>query len=150
MRIPIITFAEFAAVDTAGKLIIAGTVDGISFRRQAGVRPNAEGPVPIPALYLVAVLEGSIGDGLRHRLGLAVLNEDKQEVVKRVNHGEFHFQVNRYGRPMRAQIVMNIQGLVVPRPGDYEFVLLVDDGAQEPWFRTRANETERKSSPLAA
>ena len=94
MRIPIVTFAEYAAVDTAGKLVIAGTVDGISFRRPPGARPQPEGPVPIPALYLVAVLEGSIGDGLRHRLGLAVLNEDKQEVVKRVNHGEFHFRAS--------------------------------------------------------
>jgi len=124
MKLPIITFAEYAAVSADGKLTIAGTIDGISIVRREGVSEDAIDRVPLPPVYLVAVLEGSIADGLQHKVGLRVLNEDQEVVTEHAEHGQFHFAVNRFGRPMRAQVIMRLHGLAVPKPGDYEFVLL--------------------------
>ncbi len=138
MRIPILTLAEYAAVDTTGKLFIAGTVDGVSLQRRAGTPAGVVGPVPIPPLYLVAVFEGSIVDGLTHSVALRVVNDDRKEVAPTNEVGQFHFQVNKHGRPMRAQVIAQLQGLKVPGPGDYELVLIVDgkEMATTPFYVT--------------
>jgi hypothetical protein len=126
MKPVILTLAEYAAFDQAGKLLIAGACDGVSLHRKDGVPADRVGVVPIPPLYLVAVFEGGIGDGLVHRLDIHLLNEDKKEVARVLEKGEFRFQVNKYGRPMRAQLVLKLPSLPVPSPGDYEFTVLVD------------------------
>jgi hypothetical protein len=126
MKTVILTLAEYAAFDQAGKLIVAGTCDGVSLQRRDGIPPDGVGVVPIPPLYLVAVFQGGIGDGLAHRLDINLLSEDKKEVAKILQGGEFRFQVNKFGRPMRAQVLLKLPTLPVPQPGDYEFVILVD------------------------
>lgn len=126
MKLVILTLAEYAAFDQAGKLIIAGAVDGVSLQRRDGVPADGVGVVPIPPLYLVAVFEGGISDGLVHRVDINLLNEDKKEVARILEKGEFRFQVNKYGRPMRAQLVIKLPVLPVPSPGDFEFVVSVD------------------------
>lgn len=138
MRIAILTFAEYAAFDATGKLLIAGTVDGVSLQRRDGVAADSVGPVPIPPLYLVSVFEGSIGDGLSHKLDIRVFNEDKKEVATVLENGEVRFQVNKYGRPMRAQLILKLPRLLVPSPGDYEFVIFVDsvEAAATPLYVT--------------
>lgn len=126
MKLVILTLAEYAAFDQAGKLIIAGSCDGVSLQRRDGVSADGVGVVAIPPLNLVAVFEGGIGDGLVHRIDINLVSEDKKEVARVLEAGEFRFQVNKYGRPMRAQLVLKLPVLPVPSPGDYEFVILVD------------------------
>ena len=126
MRIPILTLAEYAGVDASGKLFVAGTVDGVSLQRNAGAPVGAIGPVPIPPLYLVAVIEGSIVDGITHSVALRIVNDDRKDVAPENVVGQFSFQINKHGRPMRAQIIAQLQGLKVPGPGDYELVVIVD------------------------
>lgn len=122
----VMTFAEHASVNTAGKLTIAGTIDGISFQRRPGLSENDVVNIPLPPIYLVVVIEGSIADGLKHTHGLRIVDDDNETVLEKPDAGPFHFAVNKFGRPMRAQLIFELQGLVVPRPGDYQFEFLVD------------------------
>lgn len=126
MRVPLLTLAEYAGVDSTGKLFIAGVADGVSMQRKQGVPADVVGPVQIPPLFLVAIVEGSIVEGTTHSVAIQVVNDDRKGVAPASPLGAFHFQINERGRPMRAQVVAKLQGLAVPRPGDYELLLLVD------------------------
>jgi len=127
MRVPLLTLAEYAGVDSTGKLFIAGVAEGVSLQRKQGVPADIVGPVQIPPLFLVAIVEASIVDGTTHSVGIQVVNEDRKDVAPANQLGVFHFQINKHGRPMRAQVVAKLQGLTVPGPGDYELLLLVDE-----------------------
>lgn len=126
MRVPILTFAEYAAISDDSKLTIAGTIDSVTIHRKPGVSKEQIGPVPLPMIYLVAVFEASISDGLEHTLRLVIQDEDQHEVAAGLEEGRFTFAMNKYGRPMRSQLIMRLHGLTLPGPGDYEFQVIVD------------------------
>jgi hypothetical protein len=126
MQLRILVFAEFAAVTSDGKLVIAGVIDGAEIRSFPGAPPrNPTDPFPLPRMALVAKLVASIAEGLTHSIAMRVRHEDGAELGP-FSFGDFSFKVNPVGRPMEHQLIVTIPGMTVPVAGDYEFELLVD------------------------
>lgn len=125
MRLRLFVFAEYGSAGTDNKLTIAGIIDGVNVKRRPGTEAKPGGTISLPPIYMVAVVEGSISDGLTHALSLRFLNDDAKEVTKPANLGRFSFVVNPLGRPMSANLIVQLGGLVVPGPGDYILELLV-------------------------
>jgi hypothetical protein len=48
MKVPILTFAEYATVTSDNKLVIAGAIDGITVRLKKGVPKDAPRLVELP------------------------------------------------------------------------------------------------------
>jgi hypothetical protein len=127
MRLTAFLLAEYAGVSQDNKLTIAGTIDEIQVRAFPGeTPPNLSGAIPIPHAYLVAQVEFSISEGLRHTGKLGLRDDDGKQVIPQVGLPEMTLAVNQFGRPMRHNSIMRIAGLVVPRIGDYVFELEVD------------------------
>lgn len=124
MHLKFLHFAEYAAVTQENKLIVAGLVDNFNLSRAAGAPPGSV-LGPLPPVYLVAVVECSIGEGTVHTAKLKIVDDDAKDVAE-LDLGQWNFFVNQYGRPMRFQAVIHLNGIVLPRPGDYPFKLLVD------------------------
>ena len=95
MRVPLFTLAEYASVDSTGKLLIAGVAEGVSLQRKQGVPADVVGPVQIPPLFLVAIVEGSIVDGTTHSVGIQVVNDDRKDVAPASQLGVFQDQQAR-------------------------------------------------------
>ncbi|MCO4098773.1 MAG: hypothetical protein HEQ38_05060 [Gemmatimonas sp.] len=72
------------------------------------------------------MLTASLSDGLSHELSFAVKHEDGEYLITPQEFGPLDFRLNPHGRQMRAQVIMELHGLVFPAFGDYEVVLLVD------------------------
>jgi hypothetical protein len=130
MLLKLLAFAEYAAVTQENKLIVAGIVDQVEVRRRPGAPAQPDGAIvalPLPPLYLVAILEASISEGTVHQAALRLLDQDHQPLADPVQLGQWTFIVNPFGRPMRFQAVVHLGGVAVP-PGtsDYEFQLLID------------------------
>lgn len=126
MKATLAALAQYAVNGTDGLLSVSGICDCVE-----GIVPaqTENQLIPIPALFVALSIVGSIADGLSHTLELAVRHEDGDNIVQRQTMGEFRFALNGRGRPMRANLVVQLRGLGVPTPGDYEIVIF--SGTQE-------------------
>ena len=127
MEIKTFLIAEYAAnVPPDNKLVIAGTFNTVQVKR-VGVAPSGvRVPVPVPSCYLVAILECSIAEGTVHQGVMRVVDGNGLAVADPARLGELRFIANREGIPMRYQLVLRINGMAVPEPGDFSFELIVD------------------------
>lgn len=130
MKLKLLQFAEYAAVTQGSKLIIAGTVDQVEARRAPLVPGAAVEPlqrIPLPPLYLVAIIEASIAEGTAHQAALRILDQDERPVADPIELGQWAFVVNPHGRPMRFQAIVHLANVAVPPgTGDYQFWLEID------------------------
>lgn len=114
--------AEYAGTTADGRLTIAGTFDNVDVTRFPGAPPDALSAVPFPRAYLVAISEASIADGLTHQITLRIVNGNGDSItdptVIAVN-----YILNAFGRPMRNNLVISLNGLILPGPDDYVFEL---------------------------
>lgn len=122
-----ITLAEYASSSSDGKLTIAGTIDSVTVQVRGTFEDGAElPPIPLPRMFLVFVATASIADGLKHSFSFGLRQEDGKFVFRDATTAELTFKVNAKGRPMRAQTILDLNGVVAPTFGDYEFVIEVD------------------------
>lgn len=130
LEIKAVHIAEYAAV-ADGRLTIAGVFDKIDYSR---TQPDSETPagavdrVPLQRLYLVLVAEASLADGLRHRIRLRILNGAGVPVGEAMPFA-IDFTLNSFGRRLRANIVIQVNGLMLPGADDYVFEISLDEAA---------------------
>ncbi len=125
MKLELFTFAEYAANTQDNKLVVAGIFNTLNIQRVTTPPFGDAGVLPLPTVYLAAVLTASIGEGLRHAGEIRVVNEDGHQVFQAIQLGTFNFQMNSAGRPMRFQAVIAVGGLPMPGPGEFSFELWV-------------------------
>jgi hypothetical protein len=127
MKLTLFVCAEFAAtVPPDHKLVIAGIFNSVEVTRAPDVTAEQLTAVTLPGVYLAAVVEASISEGLVHTFGLRVQNEDEDPVQEDVQFGNMEFIINPHGRPMRFNAVIRMVGLQLPGAGDYTLHFLVD------------------------
>jgi hypothetical protein len=95
------------------------TIDNVSITAPHGTELPRNFAFLAPSFSLVIMLEGTLLDGLRHEIFVQLFNEDEQPLSGRIRAGEVRFRINRLGRPMRFNLVVNFEGSVLPGPGDY-------------------------------
>ena len=126
MDITLFTLAQYAALADGNKLVIAGTVNQIEVSRHPGAPHPDTTTIVLPPLALAMIARCSIAEGTVHKPSLRVVNEDEEPIAEDVPM-TWNFIVNKHGRPMMMNQVVNLQGLAVPRPGDYRFQVVVND-----------------------
>lgn len=112
--------ADYATVDTSGKLIIAGIFEIV-------YAPSVDAPVVGVLFTLVARLECSISDGLEHSIKLRFVDGEEDQVSPELPVGTITFSPTGPGRPYAANVMAKFAGLPIRGVDDYRFVILVDD-----------------------
>lgn len=143
MELRALLFCQYATFGQDQQLVVAGVADGVTVRARDGIDLNKVPSIPLPRIYLVAILEASIGDGLHHLLGIRVLGEDGGTVFDNAKLIPFNFEMNPHGRPMKHNAIISLSGMRVPRLGDYEFKVLVN-GNEIGWPATFYVDEEKK------
>lgn len=126
MKLSLFVFAEFAANTQENKLVVAGIFNQLAITRVKQLEAGQADVFPMPAVYMAAIVHGSIGDGLAHQAKLRVLNDDGVAVFEAIELGEMNFVVNQQGRPMQFQAVISIANLPLPGTGEYSFEFHLD------------------------
>jgi hypothetical protein len=118
MELKFAHFADYAAEDRLGKLIIGGIFDQIT-------ATTPQRPIVAPAFWLVAQLEAHVTEGTDHQLELRATNADGQDIAPGIQV-PVKFTPQGPGRPLRARVLANIGNFPFPDVGGYSFHLLVD------------------------
>lgn len=126
MEIRLVEIAEYAAFTDDKRIIVSGIFTGITAQRNPNPPPGAADLLPMPQSYLVWIVEASLAEGLKHRVGLVVRNEDGELVLEQRDLGAMEFTLDKGGRPLRFQGRMALTGIPLPGEGIYEFHLVVD------------------------
>lgn len=117
--------AEYAALTSDSRMIIAGTFDNLDVQPVPGAPADALDQIPFPRAYVVAISEASIADGLSHQMRLRVIDGNGQPIMNDVPIA-VTYALNPFGRPMRHNLMITLAGMVLPGPDDYVFELYVD------------------------
>ena len=83
-------------------------------------------PLTYPFLCIVARFEARVSEGTQHTLRIGLFDEDGGVVIPVSPDLELGFVSTGRGRPLRAQVIIQLVNFVLPKHGDYEFHLLVD------------------------
>ncbi len=117
MRARIAVLADAANVSREGKLNILGLFEVIW---------AATLPVTWPLMHLVLSLEATSGEGVRHKVGVRVIDEDGK-IAGPVVDAEGDFIAPRVpGLPPRVNLILGIAGAKFEKHGTYTFEILVD------------------------
>jgi hypothetical protein len=122
MRLLFAHFADYGALDSKGKLIVAGIFEVVY---DTGVLK----PIPFPSCYFVAKLEASLSDGYRHRVGFRLVDADNHPLENtQMQEGDVEFKSSGPGYPLTLQFLVNLPpgGIAVPDFGDYGLDVVVD------------------------
>lgn len=122
MELRFLEFARYASQTQENLIDIGGIVNRVMVKRPDGVGADALTMVPVPPLFLVCILEASIGDGLSHPAALRVVDDNGETRVE-LDLGTWDLSLNSDGRPMRLQALLNVGGVQLPGPGEYSFEL---------------------------
>jgi hypothetical protein len=117
VRAPLALLCDAANHTPEGKLNICGEFNNIN-------APQL--PVQWASMTLVVRLECSIAAGTEHSLRIDMVNDDGQEIVPRSPEIHAKFLPTGPGRPLRAQMITAMEGLIFKEYGDYEFRIFVD------------------------
>jgi len=118
MELRIFLLADFANIDAGSKLNIIGAFNMIWADKF---------PAVSPPMSLVARIAAELGEfGKERPYTIILYDEDANELGK--IEGKFSFpQPKEKQRFSEANLVFSFVGLQLPRPGRYEFRLLVND-----------------------
>ena len=112
--------ADAVAPGAQGKKNIIGTFSTMF---------SATFPFKHPSLSLAIRIEGHVSEVGPHKLELLFVDADFK-TIGTVAQGDFNLEKEKVpidGIPAAVEAVMTIQGLPVPNPGPYEFVVRVDE-----------------------
>ena len=121
MECKFILIADAVNISREGKLNIAGEFNAI-FASQT--------PAGWPSMSIVARLEANAGEGVQHAAQFRITDEDGAKVFETPVLPIRFGRPNLPGAPIRADAVMNLAGLVLPRYGLYSVHVLVDGVAR--------------------
>ncbi len=118
MELRIFLLADFANIDASNKLNIIGAFNMIGADKF---------PAVSPPISLVARIAAELGEfGKDRDYNIILYDEDANELGK--IEGKFGFpQLKDKQRVSEANLVFSFVGLQLPKPGRYEFRLLVND-----------------------
>lgn len=120
VRMPYGHLSDYATVDSARKLIVAGIFDII-------YAPTADAEAAGVLFSLVARLECSIADGLEHDIKIRFVDGEEELVGDEIAVGTINFTPTGPGRPYAANVMARFAGLKIRGVDDYRFVIVVDD-----------------------
>jgi len=116
MEVDLALLADAATIDGSGKLNILGIFDRIG---------TMSFPARHPRMVLILRFSAPLNETGRHEVGIALKGPDGTELV-RVD-GEMHLSPGPgSGGMIRVPHLLNLDGLVFPRPGPYAFDVRVD------------------------
>jgi len=118
VQAPIALLADAANVSREGKLNILGQFDTIYTERV---------PVVWPMMTLVVKLEGTAGEGPKHRIGVRVGDEAGNPAGPQVNVEAEFGKPARRGLPYSANWILPIGNAVFQKHGTITFEILADD-----------------------
>jgi hypothetical protein len=108
--------ADCANVTGDGKLNVMGVfndINAINF------------PARHPSMHLVAKLGLELGEhGQRRAFTVILMDADANHIMEL--SGEFDVPTGQGGRKPEVNIILELKDVVLPKPGRYAFVLLVD------------------------
>ncbi len=109
--------ADYVNVAEGGKL----NVMGIFTQIQASGFPTLH-----PEMFIIAQLHALAGEyGREFNIGLLLLDEDGQEILRGVSPRTVPRP--EHGRRVEINHIARLAGLVFPKPGTYEFSVLIDN-----------------------
>jgi Family of unknown function (DUF6941) len=113
--------ADYAAVES-GKVYASGAFWSLL--------RFPEFPAVLPAMSLVAVIRVPFhANFAEHTLVFSVIDQDEKPIAMRIE-GAFRTALtieHKFGAPSLTSVTIPIHGLKIDRPGEYSFVLTVDD-----------------------
>lgn len=108
--------ADYGSADGRGKITVVGVFDTVY------VVPPAKPPVP-QDMTIVLVVSASIMEGTDHKGTLELVDADGK-VLGRIEV-PLIFAARGPGYPTRAQVVLNMKQVVLPKLGDFAWRVLV-------------------------
>jgi hypothetical protein len=122
MEVKLALLADAVNESREGKLNITGEFDVIS---------AVSAPVRWPVMSFVVRVECSISEGSRHTARFGLFDEDGGVVIPYSPELQMRFGSRGPGRPLRGQIIGQLEGAVFARFGDYELKVQFDGGKEE-------------------
>jgi hypothetical protein len=117
MELKFALLADHASETRDGKLNIMGTFDAIW---------GTEAPAAHPKCFLVARLEASVVEGTEHTFRVSLHDGNGNVAGLQSPDLPLRFVPSGPGRPMIANLVLDLTGLHLPQFDDYEFLIRVD------------------------
>jgi hypothetical protein len=120
MELKLGLIADYAILGENDKLVVAGIFDTV------WVAAGSRGAVMLPQCFVVLNLRGSLAEGTEHRVAVRLHNEDEVDVAG-MDMGQVAFSPSGPGRPLAANLILQLRGVPVPRCGEYHFRVFVDE-----------------------
>lgn|SRR5574341_1550640 len=116
MRPLLFLAADYANVTGDGKLNVIGIFNDIN---------SYNFPARHPSMHIVAKLAPDLSEyGQRRMFTVILMDADGNHVMEL--SGEFEVPRGQGGRKPEVNIILNLKDIILPTPGRYQFVLLVD------------------------
>jgi hypothetical protein len=113
MQVDFVLLCDMANVDGSGKLNMVGEFNAV--------------PTPPLRLSLVTRIMAAASEGRDHRVGVAVVDADGNQLARLPDQAiQFSPVMPGTSGDLRAQLVIGMQGVRFPRLGTYSFHVLVD------------------------
>ena len=117
MDIKIAVLCDYAMVSDQGKLNILGIFTDIATQAF---------PAVLPPIFLVASWEARAGEfGKKKTLGVVFLDAEGHQLGNMEQEVAIPAQPPIPGRPVTLNQIVRLEGLVVPKDGDYAFALQI-------------------------
>jgi len=117
MHLQFALLADFVTIEQRGKLVIAGEFDRYW---------SQQFPAQLPRFFLVARIDATVAEGKDHSIRIDLFDQDGRRVLNNPPDLQVQFQERGPGRGLRFQLISELNGLPIPRPGEYEFHIVVD------------------------
>jgi len=117
MDVDLALLADAASIDSSGKLSILGIFDRLS---------TMSFPTRHPRLSLVLRFTAGLDEAGKHEVGITLIDPDAQEVVRIDGEMQLGPGPVAAAGSIRVPHVLNMDGLIFPRPGRYSFDVTVD------------------------
>ena len=108
--------ADYANIAEGGKINVMGIFRSIK---------ASSFPTRHPQMSLVIKLEAELGEEGDNRTINVILRDDEGHEIIR-SFGEITIPKTRIGLRPEVNIIMNIRDIIFPKPGMYDFLMLVD------------------------
>lgn len=116
MNLRLLLAADYANISQEGKLNVMGIFNEISAHNF---------PCRHSSMHLVITLVPELGEyGISRSLFVRLFAPDGNEVM--YISGQIDVPQRGHGRPPEVNVILELKDLVFPKPGPYQFVVLVD------------------------
>jgi Family of unknown function (DUF6941) len=117
MEVDLALLADAATIDGSGKLNILGIFDRIG---------TGSFPARHPHMVLILRFSAALNETGRHEIGIALKDPDGQELVRVDGEMQLGPGPGSSAGMIRVPHVLNLDGLIFPKPGPYAFDVRVD------------------------